>query len=190
MCKFLLAKNGLFRFRFDQELFSVSEGKSTSPCHAPGCAHSGPGLPFFTPACRFGRPPTSLIWILVSFHSGGQNNTLARRGPAHIHHRCRLRSGTPSGLDSASRGPRHNHKRQRPTIHIFIVGQPLYPPLHQTHTDHCLPSSVERPCRALPPPPEGCPPSPSGRSGLVCSPALGLVRYAVSLEGGFGFFAG
>ncbi len=127
-----------------------------------------------------------IIRILVFVHCSGQDNTLAGGDPAHIHYRRRLRSGAPSGLDPAIRSARHNHTRQGPTIHIFIVGQPLYTPLHQTHTNYCLPSSVKRPRGTLPPRPEGCPPSQGRRSGLVCSCTLGVIRYAVSLEGGFG----
>jgi hypothetical protein len=36
LCKFLLAKDGLFRFRFDQELHSVPESESPSPRRPPG----------------------------------------------------------------------------------------------------------------------------------------------------------
>jgi hypothetical protein len=86
-------------------------------------------------------------------------------------------------MDPAFWSTGHHHKRQRPTIYIFIVGQPLLPPLHQAHTDHRLPSSVERPCGAVPLPPEGCPPSQSSRSGLGLTHSLGIVGVQDSSEG-------
>ena len=60
----------------------------------------------------------------------------------------------------------------------------------QKVTAPTVPVPVPVPQHWFPPPPEGCPPSPGGRSGLVSSCALGLVRYADSLEGGFRVFAG
>jgi len=54
------------------------------------------------------------------------------------------------------------------------VGRPLFPPLHKAHSDDSIPSSVQRPRGAVPPPTEGYPPSQSGRSGLVHTPPFPL----------------
>jgi hypothetical protein len=162
-----LAKNGFVCVRFDSQLPTLPESKGTSPRITPGCAHSGPGSPFFAPARRFGRSAAPLIRFFVSVYSSRQNDSLARGGTARFHHRRRLRSGPPPRVDPEVRRPRHHHQRQRPTIHIFIVGGSLFPPLYKTHSNNCLPSSVQWPRGAVPPPTEGCPPCTSGRSGLV-----------------------
>ncbi len=59
-------------------------------------------------------------------------------------------------------------------VYIFIMGEPLFSSIHLSHADHSLPSSVQRPCGAVPPPTEGCPPRQVGRSGLVCSSSVGV----------------
>jgi hypothetical protein len=182
-----LAKNGCFRFRFGSQLFALSESENSSPCLTPGCTHSSPGSPFFTSPCRSGRSAASFFRIFVPVYYYRQDDSLARSGPACYHHRRRLRSGPPPRLGAEIWRPGHHHKRQRPTIYISIVGQPLFSPLNQTYSDDCLPSSIERPCGTLPPPPQGCSPRQGGRSRLVLAHSLGVVRFQDSLERGFGF---
>ena len=188
MCEFLLAKNGLFRFRFDQELYPVSESENPSPRHPPSCAYSGSGSPFLTHPCRSGWSPPPLFRILVSVYCRGQNDSLAGGNSSVFHHRRRLRSGPPPRMDPEVRRSRHHHQRQRPTIHIFIVGGPLFSSLHLSHSNNCLSSSIKRPRGAFPPPPEGCPPSQSGRSGLVLTSPLGVARVSHIERRGFGIF--
>jgi hypothetical protein len=172
----LLAKNGFFCFRFDQELPSMPKIKNPSPRHPPGCAHSGPGSPFLTYSCRFGWSSAPLLRFLVSVYSRRQINSLARGGPARFHHCRRLRSGSPPRMDPEVRRSRHHHQRQRPTIHIFIVGGPLFSSLHLSHSNNSIPSAIQRPGRAVSPPAEGCSPRPGGRRRLVLASSLGVAR--------------
>ncbi len=83
-------------------------------------------------------------------------------------------SGPPSGVDPEVRGTGYHHKRQGSTVHIFIMGEPLFSSLHLTHSNHRLPPSIQQPRGEVPPPSEGCSPCQGGRSRLVFAPALGI----------------
>jgi hypothetical protein len=91
-------------------------------------------------------------------------------------------------MDTVIRHSRHHYKRQRPAIHLFVVGQPVSAPLHQTHSDERLPPAIQRPRGGVSPPSEGCSPSQSGWGRLVLTHPSGIVGFQVSLEGGLRFF--
>ncbi len=106
---FCWPKMGLFVSALTRNCLHCQKGKGTPPCVASGCAHSSSGLPPLPHSHRSCWPTASLFRFLIPVHSCGQDDSLARGNSARFHHRRRLHSGSPPGVDPEIRSARHHH---------------------------------------------------------------------------------
>jgi hypothetical protein len=171
-------------------VFELSKIEGITPRPSCSSCHRRSPPPFRTRPCRSGRAPSTVFWLLLSFHNRRPNHPLARGHSSQQYRRRRLRISSLLWLDSTVWCPICHHIRQRGTVHFQSVVRPLLHPGHLPRADDCLPPAIKRVGGAVSPPTQGSTTGQGCGAGLVATPPLGPSRHTDGGTVGRGAVAG